>query len=181
MRVMKAMWEAVQQEFKPEKALTPDGNALVAMYAIKAAHPELPYVLHCLAMMCAMSNGATATWFPSQTSTLFLAALNVNYAQTRKSSITGNGDAFGDLLDKHIQGAVGEAYEKMKQEAKGASRENGEAEPREPRPKVTSAVLHSATPTEFLFHRCGGDYQQVSNLETVVKMGVVAAEPLKRL
>ena len=166
LQVMKAMWAAVEEQFKPEKVLAPEGHALIATYALKAAHPELPYVLHFLAMMCALSNGATTTWFPSQTSTLFLAALNVNYAQTRKSSITGNGDSFGDVLDKHIEGEVGKVFDNAKQGLEEEASRKGHPEPRTARPKVTSAVLHSATPTEF-FHRCGGDYQQISNLDHV--------------
>ena len=55
--VMKKMWNNVDQHFDPKFILTPEGHALVQTYAIKAAHPELPYVLHFLAMMCALCNG----------------------------------------------------------------------------------------------------------------------------
>ena len=64
--VMKAMRALVSQSFNPGYMLTPEGHALVSAYAIKAAHPELPCVLHLLAMMRALRNGATTTWFPNQ-------------------------------------------------------------------------------------------------------------------
>ena len=104
--VLKAMWDAVDEHFDPKYVLTPEGHALLQTYAIKAAHAELPYALHFLAMMCSLSNGAKTKWFPSSASTMFMMILNVNYAQTRKSSITGNGDAFGDSLDKQVKDIV---------------------------------------------------------------------------
>ena len=113
--------------------------------------------------------GATTAWFPNQTSTMFLNVMNVNYAQTRKSSITGNGDAFGDLLDKHIQSVVGALFNTLKTEAQAAA--GSEARARHANPKVTSAVMHTATPQDF-FHRCAGDYEQISNLDQVALKGL---------
>ena len=46
----------------------------------------MPFGLHFLTMMAALSNGAMAHIFPSGGSPLFIFHLNVNYAQTRKSS-----------------------------------------------------------------------------------------------
>ena len=66
------MWDMVDARFNAAKVLTKEGHALVQTYAIKPAHPELPYALHILSMMCALSNGATTKWFPNAANTLFM-------------------------------------------------------------------------------------------------------------
>ena len=96
LNVTKKMWDIVDKHFDPVAVLGKEGHNLIQTYSIKAAHPELPYVLHFLSMMCSLSNGAQVTWFPNSPSPMFLMVLNVNYTQTRKSSITGNGDNFGE-------------------------------------------------------------------------------------
>ena len=58
LKVSSTMWDIVDKFFDPVKALTREGYALIQTYSIKAAHPVLPYVLHFLAMMRAMANGA---------------------------------------------------------------------------------------------------------------------------
>ena len=88
MGVMKAMWDTVEKHFDPKYVLTENGHDLVQHYSIKAAHPEMPYAMHFLSMMCALSNGAKIALFPSSDSPLFQFCLNVNYAQTRKSCLT---------------------------------------------------------------------------------------------
>ena len=75
--VMKAMWSIVDKYFDAKKVLTEKGHALVQTYAIKAAHPEMPYALHFLSMMCALCNGAKASLFSSVDSPLFHFFLNV--------------------------------------------------------------------------------------------------------
>ena len=67
---------------------------------MRAAHPEFPYALHCLSMMCALVNGARVAVFPTSQSPLV--AINVNYAQTRKSSMTGHAETLGQALDAVI-------------------------------------------------------------------------------
>ena len=71
LHVLKAMWVIVEKYFQPAKILTPLGHALCQTYAIKAAHPEMPYAMHFLSMMCALSNGAKADLFPHSPSPLF--------------------------------------------------------------------------------------------------------------
>ena len=78
------MWDIVDKHFDPVKVLTRAGYELILSYSIKAAHPVLPHVMHFLAMMCALANGAKSSWFPNAASPLFIFALNVNYTQTRK-------------------------------------------------------------------------------------------------
>ena len=85
--------------------------------------------------------------------------LNVNYAQTRKSSVTGNGDQFGDKLDANARGVVAAKVDA----ARPANAAGSQMQPNR-YPQVTSCVLHSATPTE-LFHRCSGDYEQVPDAD----------------
>ena len=104
--VMKAMWDTVDKFFDSKFVLTEAGHNLIQTYSIKAAHHELPYVMHFLAMMCSLVNGAKTPWFPSNASPMFLFVLNVNYTQTRKSSLTGNGDEFGDRLDAVVRDVV---------------------------------------------------------------------------
>ena len=93
LNVMKAMWDLVDKHFDPVKVLTPDGHRLVQTYRLKAAHHDLPYVMHFLATLCSLVNGAKTPWFPNSASPLFLMVLNINYTQKRKSSLTGNGDS----------------------------------------------------------------------------------------
>lgn len=162
LHVLKAMWCIVDKYFQPEKVLTPLGHALCQTYAIKAAHPEMPYALHFLSMMCALCNGAKTELFAHSDSPLFHLFFNINYTQTRKSSLTGNGDAFGDALDKEVADKVLNKHRDV--QAKLRDRLGEEALPPSGKPKVTSSVLHSATPTEF-FHRLSGDFDQVENLE----------------
>ncbi|CAK0860829.1 unnamed protein product [Prorocentrum cordatum] len=181
LNVSKAMWDIVDKFFDPAKVLTQRGYELIQTYSIRAAHPVLPYVMHFLAMMCALSNGAKSAWFPHAHSPMFLMVLNVNFAQTRKSSITGNGDSFGDKLDQVARdvvaqkvlaaaSVVGDMQGAPPRDERGRRRRNpdaadpsGAADP--PRqPQVAPCVLHAATPTEF-FHRCAGDYQQVPDAE----------------
>ena len=38
--------------------LLDEGYHLIQTYTIKAAHPEFAYVMHFLAMMCSLANGA---------------------------------------------------------------------------------------------------------------------------
>ena len=103
LKLFKKVWDEVDRLFDAPKVLTPRGHALVQTYAIKGAHPELPYALNFLTMMAALSNGARARLFPNADSPLFLVFVNVNYAQVRKSSITGLNDGIGELLEKVIQ------------------------------------------------------------------------------
>ena len=166
LNVMKAMWDIVDQHFDPIKVLTPQGHRLVQTYSLKAAHHELPYTMHFLAMLCSLANGAKTSWSPNSASPLFLMVLNVNYTQTRKSSLTGNGDEFGDHLDAVTRDVVAskaateateppapaEAQAPDGQELRSAHRRSrrgaGMEQPRI-RPEVISSVVHSATPTEF--------------------------------
>jgi len=177
---MKTMWDIVDKHFDPVYVLSPAGHRLVQTYSLKAAHHELPYVMHFLAIMCSLVNGAKSQWFPNSSSPMFLMVLNVNYTQTRKSSLTGNGDNFGDQLDAFVKAVVSAKADQARQQrgvrARGGddaedsavrsrrrSRSDAEDAPLA-RPEVVSSVLHSATPTEF-FHRCAGDFQQVKNAD----------------
>ena len=108
LKVSRAMWDIVDKFFDPVKVLTREGYELILSYSIKAAHPVLPHVLHFLAMMCSLANGAKSSWFPNAPSPLFIFAINVNYTQTRKSSLTANGDVFGDRLDEATRKAISE-------------------------------------------------------------------------
>jgi hypothetical protein len=63
--VNRAMWDIVDKYFDPVRVLTRKGYELIPSYSIKAAHPVLPHVLHFLAMMCALANGAKSRWFPN--------------------------------------------------------------------------------------------------------------------
>ena len=72
LHMMKAMWDTVDTHFDPTYVLTESGHDLVQHYSIKASHPEMPYAMHFLSMMCALSNGAKIALFPSSDSPLFI-------------------------------------------------------------------------------------------------------------
>ena len=80
---MKLMWDEVDARFDPKYVLGEAGHRFCQTYSVRAAHPEFPYALHCLSMMCALVNGARVAVFPTSPSPLTLVAINVNYAQTR--------------------------------------------------------------------------------------------------
>ena len=103
---MKKVWADVEKLFDPVTVLKPQGHQFVQTYAIKAAHPELPYAMQYLSMMAPLSNGAQVAIFPSASSPLMAVTINVNYAQTRQSSITGNADAIGKELDAVVMAAL---------------------------------------------------------------------------
>ena len=99
---MKLMWDEVDARFDPKYVLGEAGHRFCQTYSVRAAHPEFPYALHCLSMMCALVNGARVAVFPTSQSPLTLVAINVNYAQTRKSSMTGHAETLGQALDAVI-------------------------------------------------------------------------------
>ena len=103
---MKLMWDEVDARFDPKYVLGEAGHRFCQTYSVRAAHPEFPYALHCLSMMCALVNGARVAVFPTSPSPLTLVAINVNYAQTRKSSMTGHAETLGQALDAVILKAV---------------------------------------------------------------------------
>ena len=164
-------------------------NVMKAMWDLVDKHFDLPYVMHFLAMLCSLVNGAKTPWFANSASPLFLMVLNINYTQTRKSSLTDNGDEFGDCLDDIPRMSLQRRSQKLQKpqlqkprletntsqvaplSAAAGDRGGGGARRRGAarrvfgaRPEIISSVLHSATPTEF-FHRCAGDFQQVQNAE----------------
>lgn len=88
--LFKRLWDVVDDKFHAAEALTPEGHAFVQTHAIKGSHAEFPCAMNFLAMMPALTNGARAKLFPNGLSPLFNVFLNINYAQTRKSSLTGS-------------------------------------------------------------------------------------------
>ena len=84
---MNLMWDEVDKCFDPHYILGEAGHRFCQTYAVRAAHAEFPYALHCLSLMCALVNGAKVAVFATSPSPLTLVAINVNYAQTRKSSL----------------------------------------------------------------------------------------------
>lgn len=73
--------------------------------------------------------------------------------------MTGNGDAFGDLLDKVTRDVVADKLATAQTTA-------GVDDTNALRAKVGSCVIHSATLTEF-YHRLSGDHQQVANADVL--------------
>lgn len=62
---MKLMWDEVDARFDPKYVLGEAGHRFCQTYSVRAAHPEFPYALHCLSMMCALVNGARVAVFPT--------------------------------------------------------------------------------------------------------------------
>ena len=143
---MKCIWEAVDKLWKPADVLTPLGHHFCQMWAVRAAHPEFPYALHMLTCMCALVNGARVAIFPTSASPLVAFSLNVNYSQTRKSSMTAHADQVTQELDKvvaeRVANAIREEWGQLPDEQRGSGRLVG----------LLSAVCHffkhidSATP-----------------------------------
>ena len=117
-------------------------------------------------MTGALSNGAKVKIFPNVSNPLFLFHLNVNYAQTRKSSITGNADLIGHLLDEEVGKRVNIKFENLKQAEEDEADGDRRRRKAHAKPVLSSSVLHSATPEAF-FERCAADYQQIQNLPDV--------------
>ena len=98
-QVAKAMWKKVHNDFDAETMFSQQGHHLMPIYGIQSSHPVLPWSLHCLALMPPLVNGASSQCFPNKASPSVLAAVNVNYAQSNKSALTGHADEFGGVLD----------------------------------------------------------------------------------
>jgi hypothetical protein len=109
------IWAEVERMFDPAFVLTERGYAFVQTWAIKAAHPVLPFAMNFISLMPGLSNGAAANLFPNAVSTLFCFFLNINYSQTRKSSCAGIGDKVGDYLDAEVRTRVRNAVLAAKQ------------------------------------------------------------------
>lgn len=201
--LFKNIWKEVETMFRPLDILTKKGYAFVQTWAIKAAHPTLPYVMQFLCLLASLANGASARMFPNGGSPLFLCFFNVNYSQTRKSSLTAMADRIGDHLDEIVRQRVKEQYQialiQQQSRTKAGSqvaailsgqvedgmdedeaKDKGEAEPqgtsgKGPFPKMTSCVIHSSTPEAF-FMRCSGDFKQITNSDKL-KVGGFAGRP----
>ena len=105
------IWAEVRRMFDPAFVLTARGYAFVQTYAIKVAHPELPFAMNFISLMPALSNGAAAKLFPNASSPLFCFFLNVNYSQTRKSSCANIAERIGDVLDAEVSRKVQIAFD----------------------------------------------------------------------
>ena len=164
--MFKNIWDEIDKLYDPKFVLTEDGHAFVQTFAIKAAHAELPFASHFLSMMPALTNGAKIKMSPNSASPLFMFHLNVNYAQTRKSSLTGNADLFGDALDRIVSKRVKAKFDEMILAEQAEFDGDRHRKPRHAQPRVVSSVFHAATPEAF-FERCAGDFTQVANLKDV--------------
>ena len=184
--LFKHLWSLVDDKFNARRILTPEGHAFVQTHAIKGSHPEFPTALNFISLMPALSNGARAHLFPSAASPLFSVFLNINYAQTRKSALTGINDAVGEELDNWVTEVVKAKFDALVQQLAaegpgpaadlgnggGAQLEDARggkgkgkrerARMRATSPEVISCVLRSATAEEF-FRRCSGDCEQIAN------------------
>ena len=121
---MKLMWDEVDRLFEPVRILTPAGHHFAQTYAARAAHAEFPYAVHLLSLMCPLSNGARVAVFPTSPSPLVAFCVNVNYAQTRKSSMTAHADAITRDLDLSVHKQVAQLVLEEHQEICAASDAN---------------------------------------------------------
>ncbi|OLQ15341.1 hypothetical protein AK812_SmicGene385 [Symbiodinium microadriaticum] len=165
---MKLMWEEVDRLFDPVRILGRTGHHLAQTYCTRAAHAEFPYTMHLLSMMCPLSNGARVAVFPTSPSPLVAFCVNVNYAQTRKSSMTAHADGITRELDLAIQQQVTERVSQEPDESHESLEEHPDGIPHAraprppPHPRLRSVTISRATPEEW-FNRCAGDYQQILN------------------
>lgn len=113
---MKSMWDTVDALWKPAGLLTQLGHQFCQTWAVRAAHHEFPYALNMLSLMCPLTNGARVSIFPTSPSPLVAFTINVNYSQTRKSSMTSFADSITRELDKVVQNQVSKAIRSQVQE-----------------------------------------------------------------
>ena len=85
---MKSIWDTVDKTWDPCRLLTQLGHQFCQTWAVRASHHEFPYALNMLSLMCPLTNGARVSIFPTSPSPLVAFTINVNYSQTRKSSVT---------------------------------------------------------------------------------------------
>ena len=103
---MKSMWDTVDRLWQPAQILTDAGHHFCQAWAARASHPEFPYAVHMLALMCPLTNGGRVAIFPTAPSPLVAFTINCNYAQTRKSSMTSHSDQAMKPLDDLIREKV---------------------------------------------------------------------------
>ena len=103
---MKSMWDTVDRLWQPAQILTDAGHHLCQAWAARASHPEFPYAVHMLALMCPLTNGGRVAIFPTAPSPLVAFTITCNYAQTRKSSMTSHSDQVMKPLDDLIREKV---------------------------------------------------------------------------
>ena len=70
-------------------------------------------MLNMLSLMCPLTNGARVSIFPTSPSPLVAFTINVNYSQTRKSSVTSFADSITRELDKIVQNQVSKAIQEQ--------------------------------------------------------------------
>jgi len=167
---MNRAWDLVEAHFKPKFVLTPLGHRFVQTYSCKAAHPEFPFAGHFLTMMASLSNGAKVRMFPNAASPLCAIALNVNYSQTRRSSIYSNACHIGKHADAVLQQAVQSKIDAACAVVHVCEKGGVEIETRDdkevPPPQIASVVLPSSSP-DILFDRCSGGFEDVINADKI--------------
>ncbi|CAE7515455.1 unnamed protein product [Symbiodinium natans] len=162
---MKLMWSEVDRHFNATELLTPTGHRFAQAYAVRASHNEFAYAMHLLCLMCGLVNGAKVSIFPTGPSPMVCFFININYSQTRKSSLTGHAESCSKILDSAIGDLVREAVEKAAAvEAQQGKDPGAEPSARPARPALVSATIQSATPEEW-FRRCSGDLEQIKNIQ----------------
>ena len=134
------IWKEIDDKFRAAFVLGVRGKAFVETWAIKAAHPLFAFALAFLATMAGLVNGAKAKLFPNSASPLFAFFLNINFSQTRKSSITGVVDQIGEHLDacvmQRIDGRYDEAMQDLDDERAAAAQGAGGAGPEDDMPAL---------------------------------------------
>ena len=111
---VKSMWDTVDKLWDPPRLLTQLGHQFCQTWAVRAAkHHEFPYALNMLSLMCPLTNGARVSIFPTSPSPLVAFTINVNYSQTRKSSVTSFADSITRELDKVVQNRVSKAVQRQ--------------------------------------------------------------------
>jgi len=110
---VKSMWDTVDKLWDPPRLLTQLGYQFCQTWAVRAAHHEFPYALNMLSLMCPLTSGARVSIFPTSPSPLVAFTINVNYSQTRKSSVTSFADSITRELDKVVQHRVSKAVQRQ--------------------------------------------------------------------
>ena len=160
---MRAAWDVVEDRYDSEAVLGRRASQTMLLYSARSSHHELPIAVSMMAGLFACANGATVQAFPGKPSPLALCPQNVNYPQTRKSSVYSMLSPIGVALDKKALQLAEDAVARLS-DTMGTPPANGNRHGS--RVEVASSNLTTCTEAAF-FQRCSGDFNQTPQSEVL--------------
>ena len=101
---MKKAWQHVSDQWPKvgERIAGPAGHAAVNYESVKRSHPPFPIMMAMLAGCVILTNGATLMIWGTA-APLAIWVLNVNYPQTRKSTLGSIVERMAKFADAHVR------------------------------------------------------------------------------